>query len=111
VDANSDALISALTFLIKLMLQQDTSVTKAQESATSTTSQQENVRILMEILGIPLKGMVITATSSAMKLGKNSAIRTIMVEKHVPIRKEPIMEPAHRQLSVRVMRCRVPVVT
>ena len=65
----------------------------------------------MEHLLIPLNIMVINATPNAMKLGKNSAITIIMVGKHVPIRKEPIMEPAHRQLSVRVIRCGVPVVT
>ncbi|MDP6770456.1 MAG: hypothetical protein QF704_07140 [Anaerolineales bacterium] len=65
----------------------------------------------MEILGIPLKSMVINAAKNAMKLGKNSAIRIVIIGLHVPIRKEPIMEPAHRQPSARVMQCGVPVVT
>ncbi|MDP6585155.1 MAG: hypothetical protein QF535_10895 [Anaerolineales bacterium] len=58
---------------------------KPQGCVTSTMSQQENVRILMEHLGILVKSTVINATSNAMKLGKNSAIRIIMVGKHVPM--------------------------
>jgi len=85
VDAHNHALQAALTSLFRLKLKKDTRVTKAQDCATSTTSQQENVKILTEHLGILLKGMVINATSNAMKLGKNSAIRIIMVRNHVPM--------------------------
>ncbi len=85
LDAKAFALQTALTLMIRLMLHKDSSVTKAQDCATSTASQQENVRILMEHLGILVKSMVINATSNAMKLGKNSAMAIIMVGKHVPM--------------------------
>ncbi len=85
MDAQLDALGTALTLMLRLMLQMDSFVTKTQGYATSTTSQQENVRILMEHLGILVKSMVINATSNVMKLGKNSAMAIIMVGKHVPM--------------------------
>ena len=64
MDANYLALNTALTLSIRLNLKKDTSVTKPQGCATSTkrtTRMKDHVRILMEILGIPLKGLVINA--------------------------------------------------
>ncbi len=61
MDAHKVALITALSLSVRLNLKPDTSVTKPQGCATSTARQKENVRILMEILGIPLKGLVINA--------------------------------------------------
>ncbi len=69
LDAQVDALITALTLSIRLILKQDTSVTKTQGCVTSTRRVRENVRILMEHLGIPLKGLVINAKKCAIKLG------------------------------------------